>query len=71
MSEQIGQTVLLLERTNERWQKDSGPKARTRRTPHKVLNVRRRYGRVDMLVSPVGGSGEEWVNDQRITEAGV
>lgn len=35
-----------------------------------VLDSRYQYGRTDLLVEPVGGSGSQWVERSRITEKG-
>lgn len=32
------------------------------RFPVKVLDTRQMYGRTDLLISPVSGSGEQWVS---------
>ncbi len=34
--------------------------------PVTVLDARRNYGRVDLLVSPVDGEGETWVQSERV-----
>jgi hypothetical protein len=32
-----------------------------------VLDVRECWNRIDLLVTPVSGTGEQWVSDERIT----
>lgn len=32
------------------------------RFPVKVLDTRQMYGRTDLLITPVSGSGEQWVS---------
>lgn len=34
--------------------------------PVEVLDTRRVYGRVEHLITPVGGSGEAWVHGDRV-----
>jgi len=38
------------------------------RYPVKILAFRQRYGRVDAQVTPVGGTGERWVEAARLGE---
>ncbi len=35
--------------------------------PVKILDARENYGRIDCLVTPVGGTGEAWVSAERVT----
>ena len=34
--------------------------------PVRVTDVRIAFGRVDVLVTPIGGSGERWVNADKL-----
>ena len=38
------------------------------RYPVKILAFRQRYGKVDAQVTPVGGTGERWVEAARLGE---
>lgn len=38
--------------------------------PVKVYDARQVYGRVELLVKPVSGTGETWINPNRITWEG-
>lgn len=35
--------------------------------PVTIADVRQAYGRTDFLIKPVNGSGERWVNSERVT----
>lgn len=35
----------------------------------KITDARNRYGHLDLLVTPVAGSGEKWVEHHRVTVA--
>lgn len=37
--------------------------------PVVIKDLREVWGRMDFLVSPVGGSGEKWVSAERVTRA--
>lgn len=37
--------------------------------PVEVLDARERYGNVDLLVTPIGGSGELWLTEAKVTFA--
>ena len=34
--------------------------------PVKIIDCRRIWGRVDCLITPVGGNGQQWVEQSRI-----
>jgi len=36
------------------------------RVPVRVVNARTNFGRVDIQVEPIGGSGQEWVETSRV-----
>lgn len=38
------------------------------RIPMKVLDVKSSYGEFRFKVTPVGGTGEAWISEQRLTE---
>jgi hypothetical protein len=38
------------------------------KVPVTVKDARQVYGRTDYLISPVGGSGEKWVEQFRVTD---
>lgn len=35
--------------------------------PVRILDARRVYGRVDVLISPINGQGEKWVQADTVT----
>lgn len=35
--------------------------------PVTVLDARRAFGRTDVLIRPIGGDGEKWVNSEFLT----
>lgn len=35
--------------------------------PVKIINERFRYGRLDVMISPRGGRGEQWVEFHKVT----
>jgi hypothetical protein len=39
--------------------------------PVRVLNSRKAYGRNDVLITPIGGSGQCWVNSTKLTQNAV
>lgn len=41
----------------------------TLRVPVSVLDTRQVFSRVDCLVTPVGGNGEQWVSVDRLSES--
>lgn len=38
--------------------------------PVKIINARENFGRMDVLVTPEGGSGEAWVSAERVKVRG-
>lgn len=41
------------------------------RVPVEVLDSRYTFGRTDLLVSPVGGNGQQWVERARVDVGGA
>lgn len=39
------------------------------RCPVEVKDARENFGRTELLVTPVGGSGEAWISDEKFEEA--
>ena len=37
----------------------------------RIVNARENFGRIDVLVTPMEGSGQAWVNAERVTINGL
>ena len=61
-----GELAGYVGRTGEMFILDRSGAMITMRVPVTVKDARQAFGRTDLLVSPVGGTGESWVSIERV-----